>query len=108
LKSLGREKVAFSSKAQSTKANNVLQFLTIVHNCEVEMDIRKDLSLEQQFELQVFEQQVQKLSQQDAHVLLVQLKEAMLYQTTAFREILKEAWGIGSGIEVIGETLAEG
>jgi hypothetical protein len=72
------------------------------------MDIRKDLSLEQQFELQVFEQQVQKLSQQDPHVLLVQLKETMLYQTTAFREILKEAWGIGGGIEVIGETLSEG
>ena len=72
------------------------------------MDIRKELPLEQQFELQVFEKQVQTLSQEDAHALLVQLKEAMLYQTTTFRSILKETWGIGKGINVIGEALAEG
>jgi len=72
------------------------------------MDIRKELPLEQQFELQVFEKQVQTLSQEDAQVLLVQLKEAMLYQTTTFREILKETWGIGKGVDVIGEALAEG
>lgn len=72
------------------------------------MDIRKELPLEQQFELQVFEKQVQTLSQEDAHMLLVQIKEAMLYQTTTFREILKGTWGIGKGIDVIGEALAEG
>jgi hypothetical protein len=72
------------------------------------MDIRKELPLEQQFELRVFEKQVQALSQEDAHALLVQLKEAMLYQTTTFRDILKETWGIGKGINVIGEALAEG
>lgn len=72
------------------------------------MDIRKELPLEQQFELRVFEKQIQMLSQEDAQALLVQLKEAMLYQTTAFREILKETWGIGQGIDVISKTLAEG
>ena len=72
------------------------------------MDIRKELPLEQQFELRVFEKQVQTLSQEDAHALLVQLKEAMLYQTTTFRDILKETWGIGKEINVIGEALAEG
>ena len=72
------------------------------------MDIRKELTLEQQFELRVFEKQVQALSQEDAHALLVQLKEAMLYQTTTFRDILKETWGIGKGINVIAEALAEG
>jgi hypothetical protein len=72
------------------------------------MDIRNELPLEQQFELRVFEKQVQTLSQEDAHALLVQLKEAMLYQTTTFREILKETWGIGKEINVIGEALAEG
>jgi len=71
------------------------------------MDIRKELPLEQQFELQVFETQVQTLSQEDAYALLVRLKEAMLYQTTSFREILKETWGIGKGIDVISEALAE-
>lgn len=72
------------------------------------MDIRNELPLEQQFELRVFEKQVQTLSQEDAHALLVQLKEAMLYQTTTFRDILKETWGIGKEINVIGEALAEG
>lgn len=72
------------------------------------MDIRNELPLEQQFELRVFEKQVQTLSQEDAQALLVQLKEAMLYQTTTFRDILKETWGIGKEINVIGEALAEG
>ena len=52
------------------------------------MDIRQELPLEQQFELQVFEQQVRSLSQEDAQDLLVRLKESMLYQSTTFREIL--------------------
>lgn len=72
------------------------------------MDIRKELPLEQQFELQVFEQQVQNLSQEDAQTLLVQLKESMMYQTTTFREILKDAWGIGKNTDIMGEVLAEG
>ena len=71
------------------------------------MDIREQLPLEQQFELQVFETQVQNLSPSDAKALLVQLREAMLYQTTTFREILKEAWGIGKDIDFTLEALAE-
>ncbi len=63
------------------------------------MQFRQELPLEQQFELQVFEQQVQQLSREDAQALLVQLREAMLYQSTAFREILKESWGIEKGLE---------
>lgn len=72
------------------------------------MNIRQELPLEQQFELQVFEQQVQSLSQEDAHALLVQLKESMLYQTTTFREILKKTWGIGKGPDFSQEAFAEG
>jgi hypothetical protein len=63
------------------------------------MSFRQELPLEQQFELQVFEQQVRDLSREDAHDLLVKLREAMLYQSTAFREILKDSWGIDQGIE---------
>jgi len=63
------------------------------------MQFRQELPLEQQFELQVFEQQVQHLSLEDAQALLVQLREAMLYQSTAFREIMKESWGIEKGLE---------
>lgn len=71
------------------------------------MDIRKQLPLEQQFELQVFETQVENLSPADAKTLLVQLREAMLYQTTTFREILKDAWGIGKDIDFTLEALTE-
>ena len=65
------------------------------------MDIDQELSVEQQFELKVFETQVQQLSQQDAQMLLVQLRSTMMQQTTYFREMLKEAWGIEKGIEVL-------
>ncbi|HZG38023.1 MAG TPA: NblA/ycf18 family protein [Nodosilinea sp.] len=71
------------------------------------MNIRQELPLEQQFELQVFEQQIQRLSHEDARTLLVQLKESMLYQNTAFREILKNTWGIGKD-NFAQELLAEG
>ncbi len=71
------------------------------------MDTRKQLPLEQQFELQVFETEVKQLSQSEAQALLVQLREAMLYQTATFREILKEIWGIGKNINVALEVLVE-
>ncbi len=71
------------------------------------MNIRDQLPLEQQFELQVFETQVQGLSQADAHALLIQLREAMLYQATTFREILKESWGIGKDIDIASAVLTE-
>ncbi|NEP61570.1 MAG: NblA-related protein [Symploca sp. SIO2G7] len=58
------------------------------------MDVREQLSLEQQFELRAFEQQVKQLSHKDAQLLLVRLKELMLFQNASFREILKDAWGI--------------
>ena len=63
------------------------------------MDLRKELPLEQQFELQVFEKQVRQLSQEDAQALLVKLRESMLYQSVTFREILKESWGIEKGFD---------
>lgn len=65
------------------------------------MDFRQELPLEQQFELQVFEQQVRQLSREDAQDLLVKLREAMLFQSNTFREILKDAWGIGQGAEAV-------
>jgi hypothetical protein len=71
------------------------------------MNIRQQLPLEQQFELQVFEQQVDRLSHEDAKALLVQLREAMLHQTTSFREILKNAWGIGQDVDLTSELLSE-
>lgn len=71
------------------------------------MNIRQQLSLEQQFELQVFEKQVKQLSKEDAQALLVQLREAMLHQTMSFREILKETWGLGKGMDLESALLSE-
>ena len=71
------------------------------------MDIRQKLPLEQQFELQLFESKVQNLSLEDARELLVELREAMMYQTTTFRAVLKEAWGIGPQVDVVDELLSE-
>ena len=72
------------------------------------MNVRQQLSLEQQFELQVFEDQVRQLSQEDAQDLLIRLREAMMYQAATFREVLKEAWGLEKGIDVARELLSEG
>lgn len=63
------------------------------------MDSYQKLTVEQQFELKVFESEVRQLSQQDAHVLLIQLRGSMMHQTTVFREMLKDAWGIEKGLD---------
>ena len=72
------------------------------------MNIRQQLPLQQQFELQVFERQVEQLSKEDAQALLIQLREAMLHQAMSFREILKESWGINEGVDFESELFAEG
>lgn len=71
------------------------------------MDVREQLPLEQQFELKVFEQQIEELSPEDARLLLVQLRESMLFQTVSFRAILKDAWGIGKDVDFTSTLLAE-
>jgi hypothetical protein len=76
--------------------------------CRNPMNIRQQLPLEQQFELKVFENQVRQLSQEEAHDLLIHLREMMLYQTTSFREILKESWGIGKEADISFTLLGEG
>lgn len=68
------------------------------------MDINQELSLEQQFELKVFEENVRQLSRHDTQALLIELRRSMMYQTTTFREILKDAWGIGKVIEATQDT----
>jgi hypothetical protein len=72
------------------------------------MDPQQQLSLEQQFELKVFEEQVRQLSLQDAQVLLLHLRESMMHQKMAFSEMLKDAWGIGKGIDAASDLLADG
>ena len=71
------------------------------------MSDRQQLSLEQQFELRVFESQVRQLSREDAQELLILLREEMLHQKSTFGEILKELWGIGKDVDISLESPAE-
>lgn len=72
------------------------------------MNTGQHLPLEQQFELKVFERQVEQLSLQEAQALLVKLKESMLFQTTSFRTILQETWDIDQDIDLVDVLLSEG
>jgi hypothetical protein len=72
------------------------------------MNIREQLPLNQQFELQVFENQVRQLSHADAQALLIEIRELMMYQNATFRELLKDAWGIGKDVDVPFLLLSEG
>ena len=70
------------------------------------MDIRQQLPLEQQFELQVFENQVRQLSQEESHLLLVHLRETMMFQAATFQDILKDSWGIGQPVDITFDPMA--
>lgn len=65
------------------------------------MDSQSQLSLEQQFELRLFEAQVKSLSLEQAHELLVNLRESMVIQGNTFKDIIKESWGIGEDISKV-------
>ncbi|NJL45738.1 MAG: NblA-related protein [Leptolyngbyaceae cyanobacterium SM2_3_12] len=62
------------------------------------MDSQTQLSLEQQFELRLFEAQVKSLSLEEAQELLIDLRESMVIQANTFKDIIKESWGIGEDI----------
>ncbi len=53
------------------------------------------LSLEQEFELRVFKDHVQQLSQQEAQELLVELYRNTIVLDNFYREIIKDTWDIG-------------
>lgn len=59
------------------------------------MTTQSQITLEQQFELRVFAEQVSQLSQAEAQELLVNLRETMIIQTNLFKDIIKESWDIG-------------
>ncbi|NJL48134.1 MAG: NblA-related protein [Leptolyngbyaceae cyanobacterium SM2_5_2] len=65
------------------------------------MDTNQPLSLEQQFELRLFADQVRNLSLEESQELLIQLRESMLVQANTFREIIKDSWGIGQDLATV-------
>ncbi|NEO85701.1 MAG: NblA-related protein [Spirulina sp. SIO3F2] len=53
------------------------------------------LSLEQQFTLRSFEDQVKRMSHEQAQEFLVSLYRQMLQQENMYKEFIKHEWGIG-------------
>jgi hypothetical protein len=54
----------------------------------------QQLTLEQQFRLRVFEEQVQQMSTQQAKTFLLKMQEAMMIRENGYLEILRSTWNI--------------
>ncbi|MEA5576209.1 NblA/ycf18 family protein [Anabaena sp. UHCC 0451] len=55
------------------------------------------LSLEQEFGLRIFADQVQQMSREQAQIFLLNLYEHMMIQETTYQELLKHEWKLDSG-----------
>lgn len=53
------------------------------------------LSLEQEFNLRTFTDQVQQMSREQAQEYLITLQRTMMVRDNLYRDILKNSWGIG-------------
>ncbi|AFZ25396.1 Phycobilisome degradation protein nblA [Cylindrospermum stagnale PCC 7417] len=55
------------------------------------------LSLEQEFSLRTFADQVQQMSREQAQAFLVKLYEQMMIQEKTYQQMLKQEWRLDSG-----------
>lgn len=55
------------------------------------------LSLEQEFSLKIFADQVHQMSREQAQVFLLKLYEQMMIQETSYQQLLKHEWKLDSG-----------
>lgn len=53
-----------------------------------------NLSIEQQFSIRAFEQQVSQMSEQQAKDFLIKLHEQMIVREATYQELLKHQWGM--------------
>ena len=58
------------------------------------MDNTTELTLEQEFNLRNFENQVQQMNLEQAQEYLVKLYQLMLVQKTVFQELMKHEWNL--------------
>lgn len=56
-----------------------------------------ELSLEQQFNIHSFANQVQHMSHEQAKDFLVKLYEQMVVREATYKELLKHQWGLDAG-----------
>lgn len=61
------------------------------------MDKPVELTLEQQFSLRSFQDQVSRMSREQAQHFLIKLYEQMMLRETMYKHFLKHQWGIESG-----------
>ncbi|AFZ58851.1 NblA/ycf18 family protein [Anabaena cylindrica FACHB-243] len=55
------------------------------------------LSLEQEFGLRIFADQVHQMSREQAQIFLLKLYEQMMIQETSYQQLLKHEWKLDSG-----------
>ncbi|MBM0741867.1 NblA/ycf18 family protein [Phormidium sp. CLA17] len=53
-----------------------------------------DLSLEQQFSIRSFENQVERMSREQAQDFLIKLYEQMIVRENMYKHFLKQQWGL--------------
>lgn len=56
-----------------------------------------ELSLEQQFHLKSFADQVQRMSREQAQEFLIMLNQQMMMRETMYRHLLMHEWNLDSG-----------
>lgn len=59
-----------------------------------------ELSLEQEFNLRSFADQVQHMSREQAQDFLVNLYRQMIVKETMYKQFIKHEWGIDSGSSI--------
>ncbi|KYC40872.1 phycobilisome degradation family protein [Scytonema hofmannii PCC 7110] len=55
-----------------------------------------ELSLEQQFNLRIFEDSVRQMSREQAQNFLIELHEHMMLKDNMYKTLLKQDWGINA------------
>lgn len=61
------------------------------------MDKPMNLSLEQEFGLKNFANQVERMSREQAQEFLINLRKQMMMRENMYQEFLKHEWGLDSG-----------
>lgn len=64
------------------------------------MDQAIELTLEQDFKLRSFIDQVQKMSREQAQEFLVKQNRLMMVQDTMYQELLKQKWQLDSNTSI--------
>jgi len=69
-----------------------LTVLTLLMVLEAAMDQATELTLDQEFSLRVFADQVQQMSREQAQEFLIEQCKLMMVQRTMYQELLKHEW----------------